>query len=139
MTPLLSFKDFMVVNYVPGQPEIIAYNTGKRHIEEDISPAERLKRRLRMKRNRIKLKIARKRALRKPANIKTLQKRARNAARRSIQKRLLKSRSKRNLSAAAKNSLEKRIASRPALIKAMTRKLLPGTRRRDISRRRNKR
>ena len=61
---------------------------------------------------------------------KTLQRRARNSARRALQKKFLGKRSKGNLSPSMKSSIERRISSRPQTLKSLTRKYLPIARKR---------
>lgn len=78
-------------------------------IEESISPAERLARARRMKKRKMMLALARKKQAKKIASNAKIYKRADKAARRAVFKKLAKGKTKSEMSASQKSSLEKRL------------------------------
>jgi len=149
MAKPLSFKDFMVVDYRPGEDELINYRAKKRrngamHEEqeetsEELSIQGRRKLARSMKRRKTRLKMARKRARKRLATKATLMKRARRGARSTFADKLAgKGMKKSDVSVAKKKQIEKRLKQGgwQQRIKIMQRRLLPQKRRQEIQRKR---
>ena len=141
----LGFKDFITVDYRPGEDDQLKYNAKKRKMSIDTSEAldagQRRKLAMRMKRNKARIAIARKRAERKTANMDTLKKRARRQARMQFAKKFTKGIPKSDLTVARKKEIEKRL-DKPAVknrIDRVARKLIKTVRKQEMERKRAKR
>ena len=143
---MLSFKDFMVVDYTPGMPELISYAAHKRHrgrigedtADEALDMSQRRARARTMKRIKAKLAIGRRRAMKRPADKARLQKRADKQARMTLFKKFSKGKGRGDLPAARKKEIEKRLDKMGDRIKRISRKLLPQVRKQDRERRQSK-
>jgi len=132
----VGFKDYMTVDYKPGEDDQIKYNAQKRkradveeeNTDEALSLAARRKRSRDMRKNKNKLKVARKRAMKRVANPERIKKRARKQAINMIYKKLTKGMSRSDLTAAKKAELEKRIEKMKPRVNRLTRKILPQVR-----------
>lgn len=135
-----TFNDMMAVKDIEGEDEMLAYQRKKRKggttggnnaeyeqvdkdVDEALTPAERSKRAMAMKRIASKLKMARKKAEKRMADDKTIMKRAEKAARKAIEDKILKDKSKDELSYGARSSLEKQVDKKKGAIKKMAKKL----------------
>jgi len=149
MAKPLSFKDFMVVDYRPGEDELINYRAKKRrngamHEEqeetsEELSIQGRRKLSRSMKRRKTRLKMARKRAQKRLATKAVLSKRARRGARSTFADKLAgKGMKKSEVSVAKKKQIEKRLKQGgwQQRIKILQRRLMPQKRRQEIQRKR---
>ena len=94
-------------------------------IIEDISAKERIKKGQRLKSRKVLMALARKVKLKRSAPLSTLTKRTKTDARRMILKKMLKGRSKKNLSASEKNSIEARTSKTMAMMNNLPAKMLP--------------
>lgn len=103
-------------------------------IKEDITHTQRLKKRMTMKRHKSKLKIARRRASKRRANLGTIKKRARRQAISNIKKIITKGKNLKKSSASEKNRVERMVKRREPLVKRGARKLIR-TKRSDERRR----
>ena len=146
----LSFKDFMTVEYRPGEDELVNYRAYRRKrtestdtqknsitLDEVLSISGRRKLARATKRRKTMLKIARKKRSRVMARDDRLKVRSRRSARKAAGERILKGRKKGDLSDAAKAALERRL-SQPAFqrrLDIMQRRLMPKKRREEIARR----
>jgi hypothetical protein len=92
---------------------------------EDISAKERIKKGQRLKSRKVLMALARKVKLKRSAPLSTLTKRTKTDARRMILKKMLKGRSKKNLSASEKNSIEARTSKTMAMMNNLPAKMLP--------------
>jgi len=144
MAPM-SFKQFVNVDYTDTGDGQLAYNAKKRKMSIDTSEAldasQRRKLGMRMKRNKARIAMARKRAERKTANMDTLKKRARRQARMQFAKKLTKGVPKSELTVARKKEIEKRL-EKPAIknrIDRVARKLIKTVRKQEMERKRTKR
>ena len=144
MAPM-SFKQFVNVDYTDTGDGQLAYNAKKRKMSIDTSEAldagQRRKLAMRMKRNKARIAIARKRAERKTANMDTLKKRARRQARTQFAKKFTKGIPKSDLTVARKKEIEKRL-DKPAVknrIDRVARKLIKTVRKQEMERKRAKR
>ena len=121
---MLSFK-----SYIPVHEEAL---------EEVLSIQQRMKKKQAMRRNKAKIAIGRKRAARKMASADVLKRRANKQARNIIVKKILKNRSKSDLSYGSRAALEKMVAKRRVAIDRIARKLLPKVRQKDRTKLQNK-
>lgn len=132
----VGFKDYMTVDYRPGEDDQIKYNAQKRkradveeeNTDEALSLAARRKRSRDMRKNKNKLKVARKRAMARVASPERIKKRARKQAREIIYKKLTKGIPRSDLTAAKKAELEKRIDKMKPRVNRIVRKILPKVR-----------
>ena len=146
MAKRLSFKDFMTVDYTPGEPEQVSWNAKKRHrgvvgesVDEELSFSQRRARGRMMKKIKAKLKIGRAKASRKMATLPTLQKRAQKHVRNNLFKKFSKGKSRGELPMARRAEIEKRIAKLPQTrIQNLVRKELPATRKAERDRKQHK-
>lgn len=148
---MLSFKDFMVVDYTPGMPDLVSYAAHKRHrgrIGEEVETeevetealnfAQRRNRARIMKKNKAKIAMGQRRAKRKPANTERLTKRAQRTARMALFKRLSKGKSKSEVPAARRQEIEKRLDKMKGRIQKLARRMLPDVRKKEKERRMSK-
>lgn len=94
-------------------------------LDEKISVQNRIKKSLRMKRQKTKISTARNIKLKRAASVDTLKKRATVAARRLMYKKLLMGRDRSTLSASEKDRIEQRVRNLKFIQSAMATKLLP--------------
>ena len=145
---VLSFKDFLTVDYTPGEPEQTSWNAKKRKRASGGEPKEQKKlpeaRQLSlasrralaraMKRNKAKIKLARKRALKRTATRDVIVKRATKQARSQVFKKLAKDKSKADMTPQRRAEIEKRLDRYKGRISKMARKLIPTVRKQDKER-----
>lgn len=141
---MLDFKDFIVADYRPGEPDILKYRAQRRrHIGEEVETEaltvqQRLQRKRTMRKYKHKIEIGQARAKRRFANTKTLEKRAIRQARMKIFKKLTKEVPKDELTYQRRAEIEKRL-DKPAFkarIKMIARKMLPQVRKQEMERKR---
>ena len=84
-----------------------------------------------MRRSKAKIAMGRKRAARKMASQDVLRGRAKKQAKNLIIKKILKNRSKADLSYGSRAALEKMVAKRKVAIERIAKKLLPKVRQKD--------
>ena len=94
-------------------------------IIEDTSAKERIKKGQKLKSRKVLMALARKVKLKRSATLGTLKKRTKTDARRMIMKKMLKGRSKKQLSASEKNSIEARTSKMIGMMNNLPAKLLP--------------
>jgi hypothetical protein len=147
-----SFKDFLTVDYMPGSDELMKYQAQKRKrgahdssgtvseedIDEVLGVSARIKKKAQLRKNKAKIKLGQRKSKKKIANVDRLKKRARRQARMNILKKLLRGKSKSDLSYAARASYEKRVNRRKVAINRMAKKLLPTKRAADRAKMRAK-
>tara|TARA_A100001515_G_C4583716_1_gene213823 strand:+ start:303 stop:818 length:516 start_codon:yes stop_codon:yes gene_type:complete len=159
VTGPLSFRHFYVVEYRPGEDELTNYRAKKRrngamyehhkkdadgnpipHDDEEMNEAltlqQRQKRGRIMKRLKARIKIGRERQKRKMADKGRLQKRAVKQARNQLVKKITKGKSKRDLSFARRQEIEKRL-EKPAMkkrIERLAKRMFPSIRRAEVQR-----
>tara|TARA_B100000683_G_C12511220_1_gene560963 strand:- start:14994 stop:15377 length:384 start_codon:yes stop_codon:yes gene_type:complete len=121
---MLSFR-----NYIPVHEEAVV---------EALTIQQRMKKKQAMRRNKAKIAMGRKRAARKMASAEVLQGRAKKQAKNIIIKKILKNRTKGDLSYGSRAALEKMVAKRKVAIDRLTKKLLPKVRQKDRTKLRNK-
>ena len=149
MADPLKFKDFISVDYAPGQDDQIKYRAKKRKQDLDrglndetqdeaLDMAQRRAKSRQMKKLKTKIAMGRKRAARRTASLEKLKQRARRQAINNVFKKLTKGQSKDEVSFARRQEIEKRIAKMGPKIDKMARKLLPQVRKMEKERRMSK-
>lgn len=151
----LDFKDFMVVDYLPGTGDYISYQAHKRHshqgagtdaeyasyqpegdqLDEVMSRQARLKASQRMKRMSKRIQMAKKRALKRAPTMDVIQKRAQKQARDTMYKKWSKGVPKSELSIGRRAELEKRLKKAKPKVDRLAKKLVPTIRTQDRERR----
>ena len=137
----IKFKDYLTVDYVPGEPEQTKVNAKKRKKDageatnEALSLVQRQKRARQMKKYKSKIKIGREKAARRTADPKRLRKRARKQARNMLAKKLAKA-NYADLSFSRKQEIEKRLEKLGPRIDRIAKKLLPKMRKIEMERKR---
>lgn len=137
----LSFKDFMVVDYTPGQPDLVSYQAMKRkrgRIGEELDVAQRRKMSVRMKRLAPRIKIARDKAMRRTANMSTIKKRTERMVRNAYFKKLSRGKSREEVPVSRRKEIEKRLDRFKPIIKRVVKRSLPKTRKIERDRKRGK-
>lgn len=112
----------------------------KQFVSEVLDMNQRRKLAMRMKKNKARIAIARKRSERKVASMDTLKKRARRQARNAMVSKITKGQDKSDMSVARKKEIEKRL-DRPAVqsrIDRQAKKLVKVVRKQEIERKRGK-
>ncbi len=99
---------------------------------EALTMQQRLARARSLKKNKAKIAIGRKKAARKIADMETLKKRARKQARNLLLKKITKDIPKGELSFARRQSIEKQLDKKKAVIDKIAKKLLPKVRKAEI-------
>jgi hypothetical protein len=146
MAKKLSFKDYLTVDYAPGEPEQTKLNAKKRKkdsgeattestVDEALTLQQRQKRSRQMRKYKSRMKIGRERAARKMADPKRLKKRARKQARNMLAKKLAKANYS-ELSFSRKQEIEKRLDRMKPRVDRIAKKLLPKMRKLEQERRR---
>ena len=112
----------------------------KQFVSEVLDMNQRRKLAMRMKKNKARIAIARKRSERKVASMDTLKTRARRQARNAMVSKITKGQDKSDMSVARKKEIEKRL-DRPAVqsrIDRQAKKLVKVVRKQEIERKRGK-
>lgn len=143
---MLSFKNFLTVDYTPGMPDQISYNAMKRKrgrigedcVTEELSLAQRKKKAITMKRYKTKIAVARKRSLSRAASKEKIAKRARKQALTTLFKKFSKGKSRSDLTPTQRSSVEKRVAKMSGALNRITKKLIPQVRKQEKARRQGK-
>ena len=114
--------------------------TFKEHLamNEALTLAQRQKMKQAFRRNKAKILRGRKKAAKKLASPEKLQLRARKQASEIIIKKILKDKSKADLSFAGRQALEKKVDKKKAAIAKIAKKLLPGIKIKDREKLKNK-
>ena len=147
-----SFKDFIVVDYRPGEDDYTKYRAQKRkrgsddtsgvvtagteyatedQVIEALSTQQRIKLKQALRRNKARIAIGRKRSMRKIATAEVIKKRAQRRARAILLKKLLKGKSKADLPYSTRAAYEKMVNKRQTAIARIAKKLLPKVRQDD--------
>jgi hypothetical protein len=107
---------------------------------EVLDVAQRRKLAMRMKKNKARIAMARKRAERKTASMDVLKKRARKQARKALVSKITKGQDKSDMTVARKREIEKRL-DKPAMqskLDRTARKLIKVVRKQEMERKRNR-
>ena len=150
MAKPMSFKDFLPVDYVPGEDDQIKLNAVKRkkHIptgntgeeveNEALSLAQRRKKSIQMKRLKARIAIGRKKAARRMASMPTLKNRAQKQARNLIFKKLSKGKPRSEVSPQRRAEIEKRLNKLKGRIGMIAKRILPKVRKMEVDRKKGK-
>lgn len=131
---MIGFKDFLsVINETFSSSERKSLP-----VSEVLSFAARRKRSIAMKRRKQKIQRQRKIALRKAPTLQRLKSRGRRSARDVLTKRYFGGKTKSSMSIAQKARVEKRLDKSKRVVGVISKRLLPGKRRLDVSRRAGK-
>ena len=133
---MINFKDFIeeeiteqeideLIESLEWEDIIELYDTEDLILDEDISSTQRIKMGQKMKSRKALLALARKVKLKRAAAMNVLTRRSKTAARKMVMRKMLKGRSKSELSAAEKNSIEARTSRVLSMMKNLPQKLLP--------------
>lgn len=106
---------------------------------EALTMQQRLARARSLKKNKAKIAIGRKKAARKIADMETLKKRARKQARNLLLKKITKDIPKGELSFARRQSIEKQLDKKKAVVDKIAKKLLPKVRKAEIEKKKKAR
>jgi hypothetical protein len=104
-----------------------------KELEEVLDIQTRMKMKQSMRRNKAKIAMGRRRAERRIAGTEKLKKRAQRQARKAVMDKILKDRSKDELSYGARANIEKQVNRRATVIARMAKKLLPKVRQAERS------
>lgn len=152
MAKKLDFKDFLNVDYMPGEPDLIKRNAKKRksadtatsgpnesvEVDEALSPTQRRARGRQMKRMKTRIEVGREKAARRMASQDKLQTRARRAARKKLFQKLTKGIPKSELTFQRRQEIEKRLDKMKSRIDRIAQKMLPAARKAEMERLRNR-
>ena len=150
MAKPLRFKDFVTVDYTQSGDDQVAVNAKKRKKDiptgntgeevesEALDMTQRMARKRAFTKNKAKIALGRKRAEKRMANMDTLKKRAKKAARNVILKKLTKDVPKDELSMSRRQDIEKRLDKMKPRIDKIAKKLLPQVRKNELERKRNR-
>jgi len=114
--------------------EFDSVDTNEEVAQEALTVQQRMAKSRQMKKLAPKIAIGRKRAARKMANMDTLKKRARKAARNIILKKLTKDIPKDELSMSRRQDIEKRLDKMKPKIDKLAQKVLPKVRKKELER-----
>lgn len=104
-----------------------------KELEEVLDIQTRMKMKQSMRKNKAKIALGRRRAARRIAGTEKLKKRAQRQARKAVMDKILKDRSKDELSYGARANIEKQVNRRATVIARMAKKLLPKVRQAERS------
>jgi rRNA maturation endonuclease Nob1 len=121
---MLSFKEHMELN--------------SEEVDEALDASQRMKAKATFRKNKAKIIAGRKRAEKKTANAETIAKRAKKAARKAVEKKLLKDKDKGELSYAQRQGLEKKLDAKKGAIDKLTKKLIPVMKKKERERKLSK-
>ena len=105
-----------------------------KEIREALTTSQRMKRKQVFRKNKAKIQRAIKRNKKRKADAEKLMKRSEKAARKIITKKVLGGKDKGDLSFSQRQSIEKKVDKKKAVIKRLARKLLPKVRKKEIER-----
>jgi len=114
--------------------EFDSVDTNEEVAQEALTVQQRMAKSRQMKKLAPKIAIGRKRAARKMANMDTIKKRARKAARNIILKKLTKDIPKDELSMSRRQDIEKRLDKMKPKIDKLAQKMLPKVRKKELER-----
>lgn len=136
MSDTFSLKDLTPVIDDPLDKSdgLLQNQTDKMKMDEALTPAQRLKAKMTMRKNKSRIAAGRKRAKNRFASPEKLKARAARQARNLVAKTILKGKSKTELSYAARTSLEKQLKKRKNQIDMLSRRLLPVVRKQELAR-----
>jgi hypothetical protein len=161
---MVSFKDFIVVDYKPGDDELIKYAAHKRHrgrigesscsrdcgneicetcgekhsTDEALDFRQRRQRAIIMRKNKAKIAMGRRRAMKKAASKDVLMKRARRSAIKQLFTKFSKGKPKDELPASRRQEIEKRIGKMKVKVDRIAKRSMKDIRKREKERKMQK-
>lgn len=132
MANRLSWEDIYDLYAPEDLEQAIGIEVKEEVIDEKLSAASRMKKHMDFARSAAKRNLARSLKLKRSSDLNTLKNRAHHAAKRALMARLLRGRSKDQLSAAEKDRVEQQLKSMEGIVNNLSQKMLP--RIRDIER-----
>lgn len=140
---MISFKDFITVDYTKWGDDLLAYQAHKRRrgkigeetTDEALNFQQRRARARLMKKNKAKIAMGARKARKRAADPARLKKRARKAARTLLFKKFSKGKTKNELPFARRQEIEKRLDKMAGRIDKVAKKMLPSIRKREKDRR----
>lgn len=107
------------------EPDELEVEDEGEEIEESLSVAQRMRKRMVMKRNKKRLAVARKVKLRRASSQGVLKQRAVRKARQMVTKRLLRGRDKSKMSSSEKSAVERRVKRMKNIVQRTAKRLTP--------------
>lgn len=104
-------------------------------VDEALNPQQRMKAKATFRKNKAKIMMGRKKAEKRIASPEKLKKRAQKAARKAVEDKLLKGKSKDDLGFAQRGALEKRVDAKKSMINKLAKKLLPSIKKKEMEKR----
>lgn len=133
----LSFRDFLAVDYTPGEDEQVSWNAKKRHrgtVGEALSVQARRALGRAIRKNKAKIAMGKRRAAMKVASQDKLKQRAKKQALNFFFKKLSKGQSRTDVSPARRAEIEKRLSKMTTKINKYALKILPKVRQQERER-----
>jgi hypothetical protein len=138
---MYSFKDYIAVDYTETDDEQLALNAKKRksgEIDEVMTPAQRMKMKAAMRKNKAKIALGRKKAARKLATADQLKGRAQKQAKNILIKKMTKDKDKSELSLTQRGEIERRLKKKKGAIDKLAKKLFRKVKEKDRQKLQNK-
>lgn len=134
---MINFKEYLqteqltdeeidsIIESIDWEDIVEFYETEELTLDEAITSSERIRMAQKMRSRKQMLALARKTKLKRPSSTDVIMRRSKTAARKLMYKKLLKGRSKGQLSASEKNQIEARVAMLMSMAKNLPQKLAP--------------
>lgn len=116
--------------------EFLSEESQESEVDEALNMAQRMKAKINFRKNKAKIAMGRKRAEKRIASPEKLKARARKAARKAVEKKLLRNKDKDDLGLSQRQELEKRVDAKKGLIDKLARKLLPVMKKKEMEKHR---
>ena len=134
MANRLSWEDIYDLYAPEDLEQAIGIEVKEEALDEKISASSRMKRHMDFARTAAKRNLAKSLKLKRSSDLNTLKRRAHHAAKRALMNRLLRGRSKDQLSAAEKDRVEQQLKSMEGIVNNLSQKMLPRIREIERSR-----
>lgn len=134
MANRLSWEDIADLYSPEDFEEELGIEVKEETLDEKISASSRMKKHMDFARSAAKRNLARSLKLKRSSDLNTLKNRAHHAAKRALMSRLLRGRSKDQLSAAEKDRIEQQLKAMEGIVNNLSQKMLPRIREIERSR-----
>ena len=134
MANRLSWEDIADLYAPEDFEEELGIEVKEETLDEKISASSRMKKHMDFARSAAKRNLARSLKLKRSSDLNTLKSRAHHAAKRALMSRLLRGRSKEQLSAAEKDRIEQQLKAMEGIVNNLSQKMLPRIREIERSR-----
>lgn len=134
MANRLSWEDIYDLYAPEDLEQAIGIEVKEETLDEKISASSRMKKHMDFARSAAKRNLARSLKLKRSSDLNTLKSRAHHAAKRALMSRLLRGRSKDQLSAAEKDRIEQQLKAMEGIVNNLSQKMLPRIREIERSR-----